>query len=114
MLNSSDVELLDVLQATCLIRKNFFGKKISLHVLKNAKSGACPENCSFCSQSKSVSTEVEEYPMESADEIVAGAPRRNGHAGSALLRDSNSRAPSESEMQTICEAAFFIRRIFLI
>ena len=73
MLESSDDELLDVLQAAYLIRKNFFGKKVSLHVLKNAKSGICPEDCSFCSQSKSSNADVEEYEMQSADEIMTGA-----------------------------------------
>ena len=70
VLTSSDDELLDILQAAYLIRKNWFGKKVSLHVLKNAKSGVCPEDCSFCSQSKSSTADIEEYEMQSADEIV--------------------------------------------
>ena len=73
VLRSSDDELLEVLQAAYLIRKNWFGKKVSLHVLKNAKSGACSEDCAFCSQSKSATAEVEEYPMESGEQIVEGA-----------------------------------------
>ena len=109
VLKSSDAELLDVLQAACLIRKNFFGKKVSLHVLKNAKSGACPEDCSFCSQSKSAATEVEEYPMESADEIVAGAKDAIDMQALRYCVVTSSRAPAESEMQTICEAAAKIK-----
>ncbi len=109
VLESADDELLDVLQAAYLIRKNFFGKKVSLHVLKNAKSGACPEDCSFCSQSKSASTDVEEYPMESADEIVAGAQEAMDMQALRYCVVTSSRAPSESEMQTICEAAAKIK-----
>ncbi len=109
VLKSSDDELLDVLQASYLIRKNFFGKKVSLHVLKNAKSGACPEDCSFCSQSKSAATAVEEYPMESADEIVAGAKDAMDMQALRYCVVTSSRAPSESEMQTICEAAAKIK-----
>jgi len=110
VLTSNDDELLDVLQAAYLIRKNFFGKKVSLHVLKNAKSGICPEDCSFCSQSKSSSAEIEEYDMQSAKEIVAGA---QGAADMQALRYcvvTSSRAPSEGEMKIITEAASRIKQ----
>jgi biotin synthase len=110
VLESSDDELLDVLQASYLIRKNFFGKKVSLHVLKNAKSGVCPEDCSFCSQSKSSNADIEKYEMQSADEIVTGA---QGAADMQALRYcvvTSSRAPSENEMKVITEAASRIKR----
>ena len=110
VLNSPDDELLDVLQAAYLIRKNFFGKKVSLHVLKNAKSGACPEDCSFCSQSKSSNAEVEEYAMQSADEIVASAQDAIDMQALRYCVVTSSRAPSESEMKTITEAALRIKQ----
>lgn len=105
VLNSSDDELLEVLQAAYLIRKNWFGKKVSLHVLNNAKSGVCPEDCSFCSQSKSSNAEVEEYEMRTADEIVAGAKDALGMEALRYCVVTSSRAPSESEMNIITEAA---------
>lgn len=110
VLNSPDDELLDVVQAAYLIRKNFFGKKVSLHVLKNAKSGICPEDCSFCSQSKSSTADVAEYEMQSADEIVAGAQDAAGMQALRYCVVTSSRAPSESEMRTITEAAARIKR----
>ena len=110
VLKSSDDELLSVLQAAYLIRKNWFGKKVSLHVLKNAKSGACPEDCSFCSQSKSAGTDVEEYPMESVEQIVEGAKEALGMEARRYCVVTSARAPSENEMQTICEAAKQIKR----
>lgn len=109
VLNSSDDELLEVLQAAYLIRKNWFGKKVSLHVLKNAKSGVCPEDCSFCSQSKSSTADVEEYDMQSADEIVAGAQDAADMQALRYCVVTSSRAPSESEMKVITEAAARIK-----
>lgn len=110
VLESADEELLDVLQASYLIRKNFFGKKVSLHVLKNAKSGVCPEDCSFCSQSKSSSADVEEYDMQSADEIVAGAQDAANMQALRYCVVTSSRAPSENELKVITEAAARIKR----
>lgn len=110
VLESADEELLDVLQASYLIRKNFFGKKVSLHVLKNAKSGVCPEDCSFCSQSKSSSADVEEYDMQSADEIVAGAQDAADMQALRYCVVTSSRAPSENELKVITEAAARIKR----
>jgi len=109
ILNSSDDELLDVLQAAYRIRKAFFGKKVSLHVLKNAKSGICPEDCAFCSQSKSSSSDVEEYEMQSADEIIAGAKEAMDMQALRYCVVTSSRAPSENEMKVITEAAARIK-----
>jgi biotin synthase len=109
ILNSSDDELLDVLQASYLIRKKYFGKKVSLHVLKNAKSGVCPEDCSFCSQSKTSTAEVDEYEMQSAEEIVAGAKEATDMQALRYCVVTSSRAPSESEMQIITAAAARIK-----
>lgn len=109
VLESSDDELLDVLQASYLIRKNFFGKKVSLHVLKNAKSGVCPEDCSFCSQSKSSTTEIEEYEIQTADEIVAGAKDATDMQAFRYCVVTSSRAPSEGEMKVITAAAARIK-----
>jgi biotin synthase len=105
VLQSSDDELLEVLQAAYRIRKEYFGKKVSLHVLRNAKSGVCPEDCAFCSQSKSSSAEVEQYAMQSVDEIVAGAEEAESMEALRYCVVTSSRAPSEKEMEVICAAA---------
>ena len=51
ILNSSDDELLPLMHAAFRVRSRYFGRDVRLHVLRNAKSGVCPEDCSFCSQS---------------------------------------------------------------
>jgi biotin synthase len=105
VLKVPDDALLELLQAAFRVRKVHFGRKVSLHVLKNAKSGACPEDCAFCSQSKSATTGVEEYEMQSADEILEGALEARAMQALRYCVVTSSRAPSEREMQIICEAA---------
>src|SRR5688500_7791583 len=79
VLRASDDELLSLLAAVFRVRRAFHGRKVRIHVLQNAKSGACPEDCGFCSQSKHYETPAEEYGIQSVDEIVEGA-RRAKHA----------------------------------
>lgn len=112
VLNSADDELLEVLHAAYRIRKQYFGKQVSLHVLRNAKSGACPEDCAFCSQSKTASAGVEEYEMQSADEIVAGAQDAADMQALRYCVVTSSRAPSEAEMKVITAAAARIKQIY--
>jgi len=105
VLRSSDDELLAVLQAAYKIREKYFGRKVSLHVLKNAKSGVCPEDCTFCSQSKSASADVEEYAMKSVDEIVAGSKEAESMQAFRYCVVTSTRAPSADDMDRICESA---------
>ena len=63
ILNSTDDELLDLLQAAFRIRSMFHGRGVRIHVLQNAKKGMCRENCKFCSQAMGAYAGVERYKM---------------------------------------------------
>lgn len=52
ILRSEDDALLAILDAAYRVRRQYFGKTVQLYYLKNAKSGLCPEDCTYCSQSK--------------------------------------------------------------
>src|SRR5215510_276991 len=71
-------ELLGLLDAAFRVRREHWGRRVSLHVLENAKLGACPEDCGFCSQSQKHSSPGGEAPIKNVDELVAGA--RRAHA----------------------------------
>ncbi|MEN6331741.1 MAG: biotin synthase BioB, partial [Smithella sp.] len=69
-----------VMAAATEIREHFKGKDIILCGITNAKSGKCPENCSFCAQSANYETEASTYPLQKATRIIAEAAvaARNG------------------------------------
>ena len=57
------------------VRKRYFGNRVRLNFLFNAKSGLCPEDCRYCSQSKVSQAPIEKYPLKSVEETLAMAKR---------------------------------------
>jgi len=55
------------------VRRHHRGDAIHTCGITNAKSGRCPEKCTFCSQSAHFATEAPEYSMKQVDEIVGDA-----------------------------------------
>ena len=51
VLESTDDDLPAVLWAAFAVRRRHFGRRVKLCVLQNARSGLCPEDCGYCSQS---------------------------------------------------------------
>jgi len=99
-----DEELLALLDAAYRVRRAFFGRKVRLHVLHNARSGACPEDCRFCSQSSAAGAAVPEYPMQTVDEIVAGARRARDARAWKYCIVTATRAPSARDLDVVCAA----------
>ena len=73
ILDSSDEEILDLLAATYKVRHHFFGNTVQLFFLMNAKSGLCPEDCGYCSQSKVSDAEIPRYNLLSVPKLLEAA-----------------------------------------
>jgi biotin synthase len=109
VLHAAPGELLAVLDAAFRVRRAHWGMRVSLHVLDNAKLGACPEDCGFCSQSSrhssSGASPAGEAPMKSVDELVEGARRAHATRAKRYCMVTATRGPSQRDLDTICEAA---------
>ncbi|MGZ3607571.1 MAG: biotin synthase BioB [Syntrophales bacterium] len=110
ILESPDDDLLAVLHAAFAIRRHYFGRGVSIHVIRNAKSGLCSENCSFCSQSALSESEIPKYPMQSVEQILEGAREAHKLTAVRYCIVTSGRTPSEKDIATICEAARLIKR----
>ena len=108
VLTSGDDELLEVLAAAFRLRRAHHGRDVRIHVLKNAKSGLCPEDCAFCSQSVHFPTGVDRYPLQSVEELVAGAREAAAMGAVKYCMVTSTRGPSERDLDVVCEA---VRRI---
>ncbi|MDO8461396.1 MAG: biotin synthase BioB [Deltaproteobacteria bacterium] len=81
ILKASPEEIYSLFPLTSQLREKYFGKKVKLCSIVNAKSGHCSESCGFCPQSAHFKeTNVETYPLMDADKIahVAEDSWKNG------------------------------------
>jgi len=70
ILTSEKIDLLLLLSAAYEVRKKFFGKEITLHVINNVQNGQCSEDCKYCIQSTEATGQINEYPMKSDKQIL--------------------------------------------
>jgi len=101
VLAAPDLELLDLLQAAYRVRSHHFGNKVQLYFLMNAKSGLCPEDCTYCSQSKISEAEIPKYNLLRRDEILAGAKAAAERRAKTYCIVISARGPSEREMAAV-------------
>ena len=102
VLNSDDTALLPLLDAAFTVRRHYFGLCVQLHVLKNAKSGLCPEDCHYCSQSSVSDAPIERYALQSNDEIMDGALKAHDGGAQRYCIVTSGRAPTDTEVDRLC------------
>lgn len=73
ILSGENIDLLQLLHSAYTVRQKYFNNEVTVHILNNAKNGNCPEDCSYCVQSKKSDAEIADYPMKSEPEIMEEA-----------------------------------------
>ncbi len=101
VLASDNDVLLDLLAAAYRLRHRYFGKTVQLYFLVNAKSGLCPEDCGYCSQSKLSTAPIDKYRMLSVDQLLDGARIAAQRDSKTYCIVISGRAPSERELKAV-------------
>ncbi len=101
ILSGSDEEIVELVAAAFRLRHRYFGKTVQLYFLVNAKSGLCPEDCGYCSQSKLSTAPIAKYRMLSSDQLLDGARVAAERGSKTYCIVISGRAPNEREMQAI-------------
>jgi biotin synthase len=101
ILQAPDDDVLDLLAAAYRIRRRWFGNTVQLYFLMNAKSGLCPEDCSYCSQSKVSEAEIPKYNILSRDKLLDGARVAAERGSKTYCIVISARGPNEREMHAV-------------
>ena len=101
MLRAPDEEVLELLAGAYRIRRQWFANTVQLYFLMNAKSGLCPEDCSYCSQSKVSDAEIPRYNLLRKDTLLDGAKVAHERGSKTYCIVISARGPSESEMKAV-------------
>lgn len=104
LLRLSDTESLPLIDAAWRVRREFFGNKVKINVLLNAKSGFCPEDCGYCSQSRFASSEIQRYPM--LDPMIMLEKAREAYKAGAhrFCIVAAMRGPTWRDIERVAEA----------
>ena len=105
----SGSDIFSLFTSASRIKEHFLGEQVFLCSIINAKSGRCPENCSFCAQSAHHATDAPVYPLVDEDRMVDGARQAEGNGSSCYgIITSGTGINKGEELERICRA---VRRI---
>jgi biotin synthase len=91
------------------ITRTFNGDTVDVEALINAKSGRCPEDCSFCAQSSFYDTGITKYPLLPKEVLVENAKKAKEAGAMSFCLVCAYRDPPEKDFQQICETISEIR-----
>ncbi len=97
--------MLSLFAVTDDLRRSFKGNSVNLCSIVNAKSGLCPENCSFCAQSAHYKTGAKSYPLLRTSTIVEKAVHAAGTGARGFsIVTSGYGIENKTELDDIAEA----------
>ena len=110
LLSTNDINTL----ANCAntITRKFNGDLVDIETLINAKSGRCPEDCSFCAQSTfyNDNTGIKKYPLLPKDVIIEQAIRAKERGSTSFCLVCAYRSPPEKDFEQICDTIQEIKK----
>jgi biotin synthase len=92
------------------VRLAWCGPEVELESLINAKSGACPEDCAFCSQSVRYHTGVDVYAFLDIDEILEAAHATRAAGATQFCIVVAVRGPEERLLRRVIDAVDRVRQ----
>src|SRR3989442_265158 len=104
VLQTPDDRLLELLDAAFHVRERYFGRKVRLQMLQNAKSGACQEDCGYCSQSAVSTADIRKYGLLKKSQMVEGARRAAQSKAIRYCIVISGRGPLDRALAEISEA----------
>jgi len=102
-------DLQRLLQAALYVREHFWGRKVHLHMLVNARSGLCPEDCHYCSQSAVSKAPISKYSLLPRARLLEGAYRAKAARAVRYCIVTSGRAPSNRDVDALAAIVREIR-----
>lgn len=103
-------DLIKLADSANIITKKFNEDNIDVESLINAKSGNCPEDCSFCAQSTFYETGISKYPLLTDDIILVKAREAQLNGAASFCLVCAYREPSQNDFEKICKIIEKLRK----
>jgi biotin synthase len=110
VLAAGEAELQDLLEAALRVRERRWGRRVKVCMLQNARSGLCPEDCGYCSQSKLSTADIETYTLRTRAQLIEGAHAATARGARRYCMVTSGRGPSDRDIEELCAATRAIKR----
>ncbi|MDH5258216.1 MAG: biotin synthase BioB, partial [Gammaproteobacteria bacterium] len=90
-------------QAHSIHRENFDPNEVQISTLLSVKTGACPEDCGYCSQSSKNDTELEREKLLPLAEVKANAEKAKAAGATRFCMGAAWRNPTDKNLDTVIE-----------
>ena len=90
-------------QAQCVHRTNFDPNAVQVSTLLSIKTGACPEDCKYCSQSGHYNTGLEKEKLMEVEKVLADARQAKENGASRFCMGAAWKNPPKKDFPMILE-----------
>jgi biotin synthase len=105
-----DLPLLDLLyEAQRVHRAHHAANQVQLSTLLSIKTGGCPEDCGYCSQSAFAKTGLKAEKLMDVDAVLAAAAEAKASGSGRFCMGAAWRNPKDRDMDALCEMVAGVR-----
>ena len=79
ILNTPDENLDELIARAEKLRRKYKGNHVSIHILTNARSGNCSQDCAYCAQSCRSKADIDKYKWVADEKLYADNDFVNEH-----------------------------------
>jgi biotin synthase len=98
-----NLPLLDLLYQAQTIHRRFHApNEVQLSTLLSIKTGGCPEDCGYCSQSAFAKTGLKAEKLMDAEAVLASAAEAKANGSGRFCMGAAWREPKERDMDALC------------
>ena len=98
-----------VFRAQTVHRENFDANQVQVSTLLSIKTGACAEDCSYCSQSAKYDTGLEREKLLPLDEVIEAAQAAKAKGSSRFCMGAAWRNPTDKNLDKVIEMITAVR-----
>ncbi len=92
-----------IFRAAEVHRENFNPNEVQASRLLSIKTGGCPEDCGYCSQSVHFETGLKASRLMGKDAVLTAAKRAKSEGASRFCMGAAWRSPKDRDMDALCE-----------
>jgi len=102
-----------VFRAAAIHRAHFDPTQVQTSTLINIKTGGCPEDCGYCSQSSKYDTGIKATRLMAVDEVLADAAKAKAAGASRFCMGAAWRSPNARDLEKMCALVEGVRGLGL-